>query len=1330
MAAFRVTTIPIHHLCCLFLFIMFGSQMTTLAQVQTRITSDGSLGTTVVQNESVHTIDGGTIQGSNQYHSFDRFDVGTGDIANFTGPATVEHILSRVTGGVASRIDGTLQSDIAGANLYLLNPSGLMFGPNAQLDIMGSFHVSTADVLHLEDGGVFAVDRGRERVLSVADPIAFGFLSNNPSGIRIEESILVVPSGQRLSVVGGDIDIIGGRSGFVQALSGQIGITSVTSSGHVAFDHTDLASTTGLEDAMLNGTIVLSELAFLNVSGEIGGAIQIRGGVIEIKGGSVIIANTVGEAMRGPGGIVIEASDTLRLTEGSRIISETVGRGTAGSVDITARHIEVQDRSVISTATFGAGQGGGVTLQATDRVILDQSAIFATSEGLSGQAGNVLLEAPVVSIANDARIVTDTQGSGRGGSVTIRATNMISIANSTSDDRVAGAIFADTRGSGPAGSVWVEAPVVQLEGGGAIFSRAFGAGQGGQVTILANQVSIAGASTDGVSPSVIAVATVGRAANSGPAGSLLIESAVLRLDDGGLINASTFGPGPGGDITIRATEAVIIENSSVFAQAEGIAQNSGSAGRIAIEAPVVRLENRADISSASVGPGSSGMVSIHATETVGVDNSVLTVQASGRSANAGPAGSILIESAVLTLSNDALIISSTFGTGEGGEITIRSTDTVVLNNSNIITQAIDVADSGNAGTILVESPVVRLENGGRIDNSTFGTGQGGPLTVRATKQLSITGMSPNGFPSVLSSTTESDDARAGHTGSILIEAGVVELSEGGQIVISSQGPGQSGDVMIRATDRVLITGSAPTSAILSTSEGESLRAGNAGSIRIEAPVIQVDDGAQITSSTFGPGQAGTVTLRATETIAFTNRGAIAAQALGFSAGSGRAGAVLVEASVVMFADGGQITSSTFGPGHGGTVTIRATEIVLLDDGDIFARTFGTAAGSGRAGSILVEAPAIRLLRGSRMTSSTLGSGRGGMVTIRANNTVTLDDALILTSTEDRGTGGTINVEAQQIELTSGSRLESESTGVGNAGNIILTASKTLRSNNSTITTEATQANGGNIIIKAQTLVQQNDSVISAEVGTEGGRGVGGDIDIEGNTIELTEGARITTESGGEGNAGNMNINARQMLLIDQSEVTTSASQADGGDVKITADFIELRDGRIVTAVGSGDGGGGNIAVTVNLGLLESSEIRADAFGGPGGRITIRSNGFITDTNTVISASSEQNVDGTVDIQGLDDLSGSLTAIDPDFASNTALRTNQCARRLLGEGISRFTRAGRDRIPTEPDGLLPSSSARATVADVALRARQQATLLSQGQPRLTPTLAAWHRYCAR
>lgn len=164
------------------------------AQVTTTIRPDGTLGTAMTRHGNVYDLTGGTRPGNgpNLFHSFDRFSVGTNDTARFSGPTGIENILSRVTGGQQSIIDGRLQSTIPGANLYLLNPRGVLFGPNASLDLRGSFHVSTADFLRFADGAQFSAQVGEKSTLTVAPPAAFGFLGNTPAAISIQRSVLTV----------------------------------------------------------------------------------------------------------------------------------------------------------------------------------------------------------------------------------------------------------------------------------------------------------------------------------------------------------------------------------------------------------------------------------------------------------------------------------------------------------------------------------------------------------------------------------------------------------------------------------------------------------------------------------------------------------------------------------------------------------------------------------------------------------------------------------------------------------------------------------------------------------------------------------------------------------------------------------------------------------------------------------------------------------------------------------------------------------------------------------------------------------------------------------
>jgi len=132
----------------------------------------------------------GKQSGTNLFHSFESFNIDTGESATFTGPISVENVIGRVTGTHSSWIDGTLRSQIPNANLYLLNPNGILFGKNASLDMSGSFHASTADYLRLKNGQNFYVNQSNDFSLMVTPPSRFGFLDSTPANITIQDSIL------------------------------------------------------------------------------------------------------------------------------------------------------------------------------------------------------------------------------------------------------------------------------------------------------------------------------------------------------------------------------------------------------------------------------------------------------------------------------------------------------------------------------------------------------------------------------------------------------------------------------------------------------------------------------------------------------------------------------------------------------------------------------------------------------------------------------------------------------------------------------------------------------------------------------------------------------------------------------------------------------------------------------------------------------------------------------------------------------------------------------------------------------------------------------------
>ncbi len=349
--------------------------------------------------------------------------------------------------------------------------------------------------------------------------------------------------------------------------------------------------------------------------------------------------------------------------------------------------------------------------------------------------------------------------------------------------------------------------------------------------------------------------------------------------------------------------------------------------------------------------------------------------------------------------------------------------------------------------------------------------------------------------------------------------------------------------------------------------------------------------------------------------------------------------MLIEANVLTLADGGRIDNNTFGPSQGGSVTIRVRDTFTitgsnpLDDGFPSGIVVQANRGSGSAGDVRIDANVLILADGGLISGSTFDTGDGGSITVRVRDTFTI--------TGSNPFDG------------SPSRISASSFG----------ASK-----------------GGNVTINAREL-------------------------------RLAEGAQIAVGSTRSGNAGNISITVTETFVNDGSEVRTSAMQADGGDIDITARFIYLRDGQITTSVSGGDGAGGNITLNARVGLLEGSDVRANAVGGPGGNITVRTEGFITDTTSQVDASSTQRVDGTVEVQGITDLSGSIVPVDPSFASAQVLLRQRCAKRFRGGQVSSFV-VGGEAVPQEPEGALTSPLMARLSGNQAVRRSPSAHQLSR------------------
>jgi filamentous hemagglutinin family protein len=334
--------------------------------VQAQIVTDGSVGPKASLSGPQVEIgaDLGARRGDNLFHSFEKFGIATGQTATFTGPGDIKNVISRVTGGEVSNIDGKLGSTVGQADLYFLNPAGVVFGPNAQLDVPGSFHVSTAHELRFADGASFSALDKTGSGLTVAPAEAFGFLDKPAGRITSNQSLLEVQPGKTLSLVGGDLELTGGTiatAGGSPIASSNSGVVfnavSVASPGEVR------VSDGGASAAQL-GSIRMTDQR-ITASGNGGGTVRIRGGVLVADNSTIDASNTTEQAA--VGGIDLRV-DAARLTN-SRIVSDALGTGRAGSITVAAGTLEVLNGGAIISNVHASGDAGTVSIQADSVVV-------------------------------------------------------------------------------------------------------------------------------------------------------------------------------------------------------------------------------------------------------------------------------------------------------------------------------------------------------------------------------------------------------------------------------------------------------------------------------------------------------------------------------------------------------------------------------------------------------------------------------------------------------------------------------------------------------------------------------------------------------------------------------------------------------------------------------------------------------------------------------------------------------------------------------------------------------------------------------------------------
>ncbi len=523
--------------------------------------------TNVAGGKVQYDITGGTrpANGPNLFHSFGEFGVPTNNIANFlndSGRAT-SNILSRVTGGNPSNIFGTIQTTGFGnANLFLMNPAGILFGPNATLNVGGSVHFTTADYLRLTDGARFNAipNAAADALLSTAPVAAFGFLASNPATIAVQGSALSVPSGESISIVGGNISIQAGtledgtsQAAHLSAPGGQIRLASVASPGEILHPTLEAASNVNGQIFSSMGTLTISDNATLDVSGDAAGTVIIRGGQLIIVD-STISADTV-DTNGAPTAIDINMTGDISIANStvSAITARTSATGDAGKIQISSANLNAPLTAdgiiltLIDTHTSGTGKAGNISITTGNLLVTgDPNGLaFFIDSGTAGpgRGGDVSIIARNFQMDNSATISTGdfltsffgAPATGQAGNTNISADNVrMTFSQIVVDAAHAGNINISGH------ELQSPASVVELQ---ASFLSSTGRVKSGTININADQL-------------IASDSQINTLTHADTGGAITITGRVIELSTGSAVTSTTNGDGNAGAIIITATDHV------------------------------------------------------------------------------------------------------------------------------------------------------------------------------------------------------------------------------------------------------------------------------------------------------------------------------------------------------------------------------------------------------------------------------------------------------------------------------------------------------------------------------------------------------------------------------------------------------------------------------------------------------------------------------------------------------------------------------------------------------------------------------------------------------
>ncbi|MEQ8996181.1 MAG: filamentous hemagglutinin N-terminal domain-containing protein [Coleofasciculus sp. B1-GNL1-01] len=1012
---------------------------------------------------------------------------------------------------------------------------------------------------------------------------------------------------------------------------------------------------------------------------------------------------------------------------------------------LTSRRVEVQIPflGTITLEVGGQGQSGDVTVTSSGNLTVNDSSIESDTNGRD-QAGNVTLSSPSLVTFNNSQIISNTSNIGNAGTIDINAGEGIAFQGVYSDagEPQRGGLFAGTTNEGNAGRITLTTPALTLQNGANIITTTDDLGNAGDITLQSHpngeNLNINLEQDTSISAST---------SNQGTGGNLtIIAPDSVTIQGEGRITTETSGAGDAGNIQMTSTNLDIQETElSTSTTAEG------NAGSITLDTSTLTVARGAKVFAFTDGSGDSGAITINAPTAVnlgiGVDDfsPILSVE----TRDAGQAGSIIINTPTLTLSDTARITATATETATntegGGSIRLNAS---TMNLAGIVGVFAETEGPTPAGTLTLKpyqdqsTLDITLAPDSQVSASTSGSGKGGDLILSAPQAITITGQ---GRLAVESRST-------GDAGNVEVTTPQLTLTDGVELSAAATSSGDAGEVRLN-TQQLTLENEAQilASNVFSRSQGiilegldtltisnnsaisASTQTGEAGSLTINtnsnpANLVQVSDNSRLSvAATTEGGKAGGVTLN-TQQLTLTENSQVSASNI-----SGESQDIILSSlENVQLTDESELSASTQ-TGTAGSVRINSAEnpveSVSLNNSRLSVEA--TEAG-GKAGGVTLNTQQLTLTENSQVSASNI-SGESQDIILSGLENVELTDNSELSASTQTGTAGSVRINSAENPVESvslsNSRLSVEATEAGGkAGGVTLNTQQLTLTENSQVSASNISGESEDITLQGLDTLDVNNSLIAASTQT----GKAGSLTINATeSVDLNGDGGLSVEATQGGTAGNLTIKTGRLSVQDQAAVTVSSPSGQAGNLLITTNFLRLNQGKLTAETGGTNAQeGANINLNLSDVLLMSNEslISAEAFSnadggninidtrylivlppdgangsdiiakadqGDGGNITISGQGIFGiqerpaiegNRSNDLDASSQFGSPGNVTLNSPLDPSRGLTELPSNFVDPTGQIIQGCP--AMGKnGGSRFVVTGRGGVPPTPDDVL-------------------------------------------